>query len=114
MLINELLLLACYFTFPLITSFFGLFPPLLFQVEFAEQPAVLLENLVINHHAVRHLMLSLPHRRGRGSLAASPQVSAGTRDRRRHKRSLVEVIDVMPVVEGLHGSVLLTLAPALL
>lgn len=76
---------------------------------------MLLENLIVHHHAVRHLMRPLPYRWRRSSLAPSPLVSAGsTGDRRRHKGSLVEVIDVMPVVEALDGSVLLTLVPALL
>ncbi|KAA8590224.1 hypothetical protein FQN60_014158 [Etheostoma spectabile] len=66
------------------------------QVQFAEQPAVLLENLIIHQHAVGRLALSLPHRRRRGCGTPSHQVGAGTGNRRRHTGPLVEVIDVMP------------------
>lgn len=115
LLINPLLytlLHASYLSFIiLLTSFSGLSPPLLLQVQLAEQPAVLLENLVIHQHAVGRLTLSLPHRRRRGNLAPPPRVSAGTWSRQSHTGSLVEVIDVVPVIEALDGSVLLCLVP---
>jgi len=61
-----------------LTSFSGLLPPLLLHVQFAKQPAVLLQNLVIHQHAVRRLTLSLPHRRRRRGLTPTHRVGAGT------------------------------------
>lgn len=86
---------------PVLTSFPGLPPPLLLQVQFAEQPVVLLQHLVVHQHVVWRLTGSLPGR-GRRGRPAELGGQAGP---------LLQLADVVPVVEAVDGSVLLHLVP---